>query len=63
MWGVRLVLSLLLYRPLGLVGVWIAMAAELVVRGGVFLLRLRGGKWMELALLGPEPDRQESREV
>lgn len=63
MWGVRLVLSLLLYRPLGLVGVWIAMAAELVVRGGVFLLRLRGGKWMDLALLGPEPDRQESREV
>ena len=63
MWGVRLVLSLVLYRPLGLVGVWIAMAAELVVRGGVFLLRLRGGKWMDLALLGPEPDRQESREV
>ena len=63
MWGVRLVLSLVLYRPLGLVGVWIAMAAELVVRGGVFLLRLRGGKWMDLALLGPEPDRQESREA
>jgi len=46
MWGVRITLSLLLTRPLGLVGVWLAMAAELIVRGIIFLLRLFSGRWM-----------------
>ena len=39
-WGVRLTLSLLLVRSFGLQGVWIAMAAELCVRGVMFLFRL-----------------------
>lgn len=46
MWGVRITLSLLLTRPMGLVGVWLAMAAELIVRGAIFLLRLFSGHWM-----------------
>ena len=39
MWAVRLGLSLLLVGPLGLPGVWIAMAVELCVRGLLMLLR------------------------
>lgn len=46
-WGVRLTLSLLLVRSFGLHGVWIAMAAELCVRGAAFLLRLRRGRWLK----------------
>ena len=39
-WIVRLGLSVILIKPLGLVGIWIAMAAELSLRGIVFLVRL-----------------------
>ena len=39
MWVVRLGLSLLLVGPLGLSGVWIAMAVELCIRGLMMLLR------------------------
>lgn len=38
-WVVRIGLALLLVRPLGLHGMWIAMATELCVRGGVMLYR------------------------
>ena len=38
-WVVRIGLSLLLVRPLGLHGIWIAMAVELCVRGLVLLYR------------------------
>ncbi len=51
MWGVRITLSLLLYRPLGLRGVWLAMAAELGVRGILFYLRLLRGKWLRNRLI------------
>ncbi|MBP3656537.1 MAG: MATE family efflux transporter [Clostridia bacterium] len=47
MWGVRLPMAALLAPRLGLVGVWIAMAADLTVGGILFLLRLRGKRWME----------------
>ena len=46
MWGVRLPLAALLAPRLGLVGVWIAMAADLTVGGVMFLVRLARGKWM-----------------
>ena len=46
-WVVRISLALLLTKVfgLGLVGYWIAMALELCLRGTIFLLRLRSGKW------------------
>lgn len=45
MWFVRLTLALVLAPSYGLAGVWTAMCIELCVRGSVFLLRLRYGKW------------------
>lgn len=50
MWGVRIVLSLILAAPFGLIGVWLAMAAELCVRGLVFMVRLYRGKWLHIQL-------------
>ena len=41
LWLVRVPLSMLLIRPLGLVGAWLAMSIELNVRGILFLLRFR----------------------
>ena len=38
-WIVRIGLALLLVKPLGLHGVWIAMAVELCVRGLILLVR------------------------
>lgn len=46
MWGVRLPLSALLAPRMGLTGVWIAMATDLTVGGVLFLLRLRGDRWL-----------------
>ena len=46
-WFVRIGLSLLLVKNLGLQGVWIAMAVELSCRGLLFLLRFHRGKWMK----------------
>lgn len=45
-YGVRLPLAYLLSLYCGLTGVWIAMAAELSVRGILFILRLRGKAWL-----------------
>ncbi len=39
-WGVRVTLTLLLAPMMGLRGVWIAMAIELIFRGLIFVLRL-----------------------
>lgn len=50
MWGVRITLSLLLANTLGLPGVWLAMAAELCVRGFVFMVRLYRGRWLNVRL-------------
>lgn len=50
MWFVRLTLALVLAPSYGLAGVWTAMCIELCVRGSVFLLRLRYGKWAKGAV-------------
>ena len=47
MWGIRITLSALLAPTMGLQGVWIAMATELTVRGILYLIRLRSGKWIK----------------
>ena len=39
-WIVRLGLSILLVGPYGLMGIWIAMTAELCFRGIIFLIRM-----------------------
>lgn len=46
MWAVRLTLAAILAPALGLQGVWIAMCIELCFRGIIFLIRLRGNRWM-----------------
>lgn len=46
-WAVRLTLAAALAPTMGLQGVWIAMCVELCFRGAIFLLRLRGNKWMK----------------
>ena len=47
LWAVRVVLSFLLVGSYGLVGVWIAMAAELCFRGAIFLVRMERKKWLK----------------
>ncbi|MBQ3776314.1 MAG: MATE family efflux transporter [Ruminobacter sp.] len=47
MWLIRIPLSLLLVKTMGLQGVWVAMALELCIRGCLFLLRLRGDGWLK----------------
>ncbi len=46
-WIVRLGLSLLLVGPYGLIGIWIAMTAELCFRGMIFLIRLASKRWLK----------------
>lgn len=46
-WVVRVILALILTPKLGLTGCWIAMCVELNVRGALFLVRLKSGKWMK----------------
>ena len=44
-------LAYLLIGPglgLGLLGAWLAMFADLVVRGAFFLLRFAGGRWRRM---------------
>ena len=45
-WGIRLPLGYFLSRSMGLMGMWIAMAVELSVRGILFLIRLKREKWL-----------------
>lgn len=45
-WAVRIPLAALMAPTMGLRGVWIAMAIELSFRGGIFLWRMFGGRWM-----------------
>ena len=47
MWSVRLVAAYFLAPRFGLIGVWIAMAAELCVRGLIFIIRLRRERWLD----------------
>ena len=46
LWCVRIPLSYVLVKPLGLVGIWIAMCTELCFRGTIFLGRLVREKWL-----------------
>lgn len=46
-WLVRLGLALVLVKRLGLHGMWIAMAVELCVRGGLMLYRLHTSKFFD----------------
>jgi Na+-driven multidrug efflux pump len=49
--GVRIPLAYALTRPgvgLGLLGAWLAMFADLHVRGLLFLWRFAGGRWREV---------------
>lgn len=46
-WLVRLPLAAFLAPTMGLRGVWIAMCAELIFRGAIFLWRLYGGNWLK----------------
>ena len=50
LWAVRVVLSFLLVGRYGLVGVWIAMAAELCFRGTIFLVRMERKKWLRAGM-------------
>ena len=47
-WIVRIGLALLLVRPLGLHGMWIAMATELCVRGLLMLYRQKTSRYYKL---------------
>ena len=46
-WIVRLPLAWFLSQSMGLVGIWLGMATELCVRGLIFLVRARRGRWLE----------------
>ena len=48
MWAIRIPLSAILATHMGLQGVWIAMCIELCVRGLLFLIRLRGKRWLRV---------------
>ena len=54
MWVIRLGLALVLIPRFGLEGYWVAMAVELSVKGIIFAVRLRGGKWMKTKLTNDE---------
>ncbi len=51
-WIVRIGLALLLVEPLGLMGMWIAMAVELCVRGTLMLIRQKRSTYYSLCTKG-----------
>ncbi len=46
MWGIRVTLSLVLTKSMGLQGAWIAMAVQLSFLGIAFLIKLAGNSWL-----------------
>ena len=56
MWIVRIGLAAILTPKMGLQGYWIAMCAELNLRGLLFLWRLSGEKWMRHKVTGKEKE-------
>ncbi|MCQ2974883.1 MAG: MATE family efflux transporter [Bacteroidales bacterium] len=50
MWFIRIPLVIFLASFLGLKGVWIAMAIELILRGLFFLFRLRSSRWLKYTI-------------
>ncbi|MCM1496613.1 MAG: MATE family efflux transporter [Bacteroides sp.] len=59
MWGVRITAAALLAPRIGLYGVWLAMCGELCVRGVLFLIRLKHGKWLSQSLITTENKENE----
>ena len=55
-WLARIGLALLLTPRFGLMGYWIAMCIELNLRGILYLIRIRGTRWMEHKLIGNATD-------
>ncbi len=55
MWFIRLPFSLLAASRSGLTGVWIVMAAEIGVRGILFLIRLADRRWLDRAFQDRRP--------
>ena len=51
MWCIRLTLAFLLAPRLGLMGVWVAMYIDWLVRSIVFTIRFARGKWKELRVI------------
>ena len=49
-WLIRLPIAAVLAPVMGLQGVWIAMCAELCIRGFIFLWRLISGAWIKHGL-------------
>ena len=46
-WVFRITLALILAPVMGLNGVWLAMCIELCLRGILFLIRLKSGRWLK----------------
>lgn len=63
MWLVRIGLAAILTPRLGLQGYWIAMCAELNLRGLLFLWRLRGDKWMKHNVTGKKDKELQLSEI
>lgn len=53
-WLVRIPVAAILAPTVGLRGVWIAMCAELIFRGAIFLWRMASGKWYLKASSGQQ---------
>lgn len=50
LWCVRVPLSYILVKPLGLIGIWCAMCGELCFRGLIFMIRMIRGRWLDKAM-------------
>ena len=50
-WIIRLPMAWFLAPRIGLAGIWLGMATELIVRGIVFLVRIRRGRWLETSVI------------
>lgn len=50
MWVIRLGLALILIPSMGLIGYWVSMAVELSLKGIIFALRIKSGRWMKTKL-------------
>jgi putative MATE family efflux protein len=60
MWVFRITLGYILGVPLGLgvQGVWMGMYIDWIVRGSMYLLRLRNGKWKTKKVIQSEPEAE-----
>lgn len=60
MWLFRIATGYILGIPLGLgvIGIWLGMYIDWVVRGILYVLRFKGGKWKELVLIKIDTPRK-----